>query len=224
MTLANASIVFDLDGTLVETAPDIMRALNFVLAQAALAPATLAEVRSLVGAGSRVLIERASAARGFTHTTTALDALTLAFFAEYERDIAGASTVNPGVVEALESFVAAGARLSVCTNKATGPSNLLLDALGLSRFFQAVVGADLVAHRKPHPDHLKAAVDLSGGDPTRVLLVGDSSADVGAARGLGAKIALYAFGYTDTAPELLGSDAVFTHFADLPNLAIRLLS
>ena len=221
--LSGYTIAFDLDGTLVDTAPDIARALNYVLRGAGLPPAGLDEVRALVGHGSRAAIERATAARGLICSEAELDALTDAWMVEYERDIAGASTVNPGVVAALDRLAGAGANLSVCTNKRTRPSRRLLDAVDLAQYFGAVVGSDAVTNRKPHPDHFIAAIRAVEGDPARAMMVGDSVSDVGAGKAAGAAVVVYAHGYTDTAPELLGADAVFGHFSELPDLVVRIL-
>jgi phosphoglycolate phosphatase len=222
-TLAGCTIAFDLDGTLVETAPDLHRALNHVLAAENLPLATLDQVRAFVGYGARALIARGSALNGVRHEERKLDALTEEFIRVYAADIAARSSVFPGVVAALETLASAGAALCVCTNKLTGLSNQLLDAVGLTPHLGAVVGSDSVRNRKPHADHFIAAVRAARGDPARALMVGDSSTDVGSARAASAPVVVYAHGYTDTAPELLGADAVFSHFDELPGLASRLL-
>jgi phosphoglycolate phosphatase len=223
-SLAGYTIAFDLDGTLVDTAPDLHRALNHVLAAENQPPATLEDVRAFVGQGARALMIRAFAVHGIHHDEAKLTALTEDYVRVYAEDIAAGSTIHPGVEAALDKLAAAGATFCVCTNKRTGLSNQLLGALGLSPRFAAVVGADSVKNHKPHPDHFIAAIRAAKGDPARSLMIGDSSADVGAARAAGAPVALVSFGYTDTAPELLGADAVFTHYDDLPDLAIRLLN
>jgi phosphoglycolate phosphatase len=221
--LAGCTIAFDLDGTLVDTAPDLHRALNHVLAGRRLPPATLEDVRTFVGQGHRALIVRASAVHGVHHDEKTLDALTEDYVRVYASDIAAHSKIFPGVETALAAFAAAGALLCVCTNKRTDLSNQLLSALTLAHPFAAVIGADSVKHRKPHPDHFIAAVRAAKGDPARAIMIGDSINDVATARGANAPVAVYAHGYTDTAPALLGADAVFNHFDDLPDLAVRLL-
>jgi len=222
-TLAGCTIAFDLDGTLVDTAADLHRSLNHVLAAQNLPPASLDDVRAFVGAGHRALIVRASAVHGVHHDEKTLDALTEAYVRVYASDIAAHSKVFPGVEAALRAFAAAGALLCVCTNKRTDLSNQLLAALDIAHYFAAVVGADSVRNRKPHPDHFIAAVRAAGGNPARAMMVGDSINDVGTARAANAPVAIYAHGYTDTAPALLGADAVFNHFEELPDLAFRLL-
>lgn len=222
--LAGCTIAFDLDGTLVETVGDLHTALNHVLVAEGLPPATLADVRGFVGQGARALIIRACGVHGIHHTDARLDELTEAYIAAYARDIATHSIPFPGLVSTLEQLASFGATLCVCTNKRTGLSNQLLDRLGLSHHFAAVVGGDTAPSRKPHPDHFIAAVRAAEGDPARALMIGDSSYDVQSAKAAGAPVAVYAFGYTDTAPDLLGADAVFKHFDELPDLAVRLLN
>jgi phosphoglycolate phosphatase len=127
------------------------------------------------------------------------------------------------VPEVLDALKAAGARLCVCTNKRGFLSVKLLETLGLAHRFAAIVGADQVSNRKPHPDHYVHAIRAAGGDPARSAMVGDSINDVMSAKAAGAPVAVYAHGYTETAPDLLGADAVFKHFTDLPDLLVRLL-
>lgn len=222
-SLSGYTIAFDLDGTLVETAGDIQAALNKVLSAEELTVATLEDVRNFVGHGARALIIRCCAAHGIHHDDARLDQLTEAYIAAYAADIAVHSHAYPGLVEALDNLQDAGAMLCVCTNKRTDLSVQLLTALGLNHYFAAVVGSDRVTNRKPHPDHYLHAILATGGDPSRSAMVGDSINDVLSARAAGAPVVVYAHGYTDTAPDLLGADAVFTHFTDLPDLLIRIL-
>jgi len=222
--LSGYTIVFDLDGTLVDTAPDLHRALNHVMATEGLPPASLQDVRTFVGQGPRALIVRACAVHGVYHDDMKLSAITEAYVRAYASDIAARSTIFPGLIDALDRLTAMGAIFCVCTNKRTDLSNQLLAALGMSRRFAAVLGADSVRNRKPHPDHFIASVRAAGGDPARAMMVGDSSADVGSAKAASAPVAVVSFGYTDTAPELLGADAVLHNYTDLPDLAVRLLN
>ena len=221
--LSGYTIAFDLDGTLVETAGDIHAALNKVLAAEGLPTATLEDIRNFVGQGARALIIRCCAVHGIHHDDARLDQLTEAYLEAYAADIAVHSHAYPGLVEALFRLRDAGAMLCVCTNKRTDLSVQLLIVLGLDHHFAAIVGSDRVTNRKPHPDHYTKAILAAGGDPSRSAMVGDSINDVLSAKAAGAPVAVYADGYTDTAPDLLGADAVFTHFTDLPDLLVRLL-
>ena len=222
--LSGYTIAFDLDGTLVDTVGDIHRALNHVLAQEGAAPAALVDIRNFVGLGARALLIRAFGAQGVHPDDAKLDRLMDLYVETNAADIAGASRPFPGVIDALDHLTGVGATLCVCTNKRTDLSVQLLTALAMHDRFAAIIGGDAPKNRKPHPDHYLHAIRAAGGDPTRSAMVGDSIYDVQAAKAAGAPVAVYAFGYTDTAPELLGADAVFTHFTDLPDLLIRLLS
>lgn len=221
--LSGYTIAFDLDGTLAETAGDMHTALNKVLRAEGMPPATLKDVRNFVGAGARALIVRAFAVHSVFPDESRLDHLTEDYIAAYATDLATHSAPYPGLVDALQQLKSFGAGLCVCTNKRTDLSNQLLAHLGLDHHFLAVLGCDGVRNRKPHPDHFIAAIRAADGDPGRSLMIGDSSNDVQSAKAAGAPVAVYAYGYTDTAPELLGADAVFTHYNDLPDLAVRLL-
>jgi len=178
----------------------------------------------MVGQGARVLIERASAAAGVTFGMERLDQLTAAFIEFYRADIARESRPFPGVESALQELAALGAKLAVCTNKRTELSNMLLDALDLGRYFSAVVGADAVTQRKPHPEHYQAAVQRAGGTLRRSIMVGDSAADVGAARAASAPVLAVTFGYCDGGADKLGADALIFRFSEVPPACRRLLA
>src|SRR5690349_2003456 len=150
MTLSGCTIAFDLDGTLADTAPDLHTALNKVLAAEGLPAATLEDVRAFVGQGARTLIIRAFGVHGVYPDERRVDALTEEYIRVYATDISSRSAAWPGVVEVLEKMERWGAKLCVCTNKRTDLSVQLLNALGLSRYFAAVIGADSVKNRKPH--------------------------------------------------------------------------
>jgi phosphoglycolate phosphatase len=222
--LADATIVFDLDGTLVDTAPDLVRALNQTLDLEGLPRVKPEIVRGLVGQGARTLIERGAKLAGVSFSPQRLDQLTDAFIDFYRADIARDSRPFPGVGEALSALAALGAKLAVCTNKRTALSVQLLDALELTTRFSAIVGADAVANRKPHPDHYRAAVAQAGGVVRRSLMVGDTAADVAAARGAGAPVVVVAFGYCHGGAEKLGADVLLHRFSDLAPVSRRLLA
>lgn len=220
---ADATIVFDLDGTLVDTAPDLVRALNETLDLEGLPRAQLAVVRNLVGQGARRLIERAAGLSGVSFSAERLDQLTKAFIDIYRTDIARDSVPFPGVPEALDGLASVGAKLAVCTNKRTDLSLQLLEALGMGERFSAVVGADSVANRKPHAEHYRAAVDRAGGHLRRSMMVGDTAADAAAAKSAGAPVVLVRFGYAEEAVEKLGADALIDHYSELIGACRRLL-
>jgi len=221
---ADTTIVFDLDGTLVDTAPDLVRALNETMDLEGLPRTRLETVRLMVGQGARVLIERASALSGATFSRERLDQLTKAFIEFYRQDIARESLPFPGCLDALDELAGLGAKLSVCTNKRTDLSQQLLDALGMTARFSAIVGADAVTDRKPHPDHFRAGVTRAGGLVHRAIMVGDTAADVGSARAAGAPAIAVSFGYCDGGADSLGADLVIDRFSELTSACRRLLA
>lgn len=221
--LEGVTVVFDLDGTLVDSAPDLMRALNVILAREGLPPAAPGTVRRMVGRGARVLIERAAERHGVVWNEAKLVRLTEDFVDVYAADIAGASRPFPHIVDALDALAAAGARLSVCTNKRTGLSRQLLDALALTARFDAIVGADAVPERKPAPGHFIAAVEAAGGQVDRAVMVGDADPDVLSAQGAGAPVIVYRGGYCEKDVDTLGADVLISEFTELPPAVRRLV-
>ena len=210
------AVVFDLDGTLVDTAPDLQAHVNAVLSELGCPELELADVRRLVGDGARTLLRRGLEASGGVPEDVDLDLLYRRFLERYTADPARRSTVNEGVVPVLRSLAARAVRLGVCTNKAQAPSDRLLRALGLDRFFEAVVGGDAVPAKKPAAGHLAAVLARLGAPPARAVMVGDSGHDVAAARALGVPCILVSFGYTPVPARALGADRVIDGFRDLP--------
>lgn len=220
--LAGWTIAFDLDGTLVDTAPDLLRALDAVMDLEGLQRPPANALRGMVGHGARALIEQATARIGVRLEPARLDAATATFIEIYRSDIAAQSRPFPGVEAALADLAAAGATLAVCTNKRTDLSQELLDALDLSKRFAAIVGADAVTQRKPHPDHYRATIARAGGEVRRSVMVGDTAADVESAQGAGAPCVVVRFGYTGAAPESLGAEALIDHYDELGATLARL--
>lgn len=211
--LKGACIAFDLDGTLVDTAPDLVRALNTAVTPAGLAPVPLNAVRGMIGRGARALIQKAYEREARTLDDEALQARLDVFMDTYRAGLADESRPFPHVVETLDSLLEAGARLSVCTNKTTALATPLLEALGLASRFERIIGADLAPEKKPHPSHLIAAF---GCEPEGFsALVGDSGPDVGAARAAGAFAAVYVHGYSEKPADALGADRLFSCFSEL---------
>jgi phosphoglycolate phosphatase len=222
--LADATIVFDLDGTLVDTAADILHALNRTLDLEGLPHVKLQAVRTFIGQGARVTLERAAALYGVNYSNEKLDELTRGLVEFYRADIARESKPFPGVIDALDQLAALGAKFSVCTNKRTELSVQLLDALNLSNRFSAIVGANAVTNKKPHPDHYRAAVERAGGVVRRSVMVGDTAADIAAARAAGAPVIVVRFGYCDGGADSLGADVVLDRYSDLAPICRRLLT
>jgi phosphoglycolate phosphatase len=221
--LQGATIAFDLDGTLVDTAPDLIGTLNVLLAQEGLPPLPLSEARPFIGRGAKWMIERGFQAAGATLEEARAPELFDRFIAHYLDHIADESRPFPGVETALDAMKAEGARLAVCTNKRTDLSLALLDALDLTRRFDAVIGADATPACKPDPRHLTTAVAAAGGSMDRAILVGDAGTDAGAARAAGAPLILVSFGYTEIPARDLAPDLLIDHFDQLADGCALLL-
>lgn len=224
MRLDGATIAFDLDGTLVETAPDLIGSLNVVLGERGLPAVPVAAARSLVGGGARALIQRGFTLAGEPLDEAEVPGLVARFIVVYRGRIASESRPFEGMEAALDTLAAAGATLAVCTNKPTDLSLLLLEALGLRARFAAVVGGDRAPKPKPDASHLLLAIAEAGGDPDRAVMVGDSRADAGAAQAARVPCILFPFGYTDTPAEELGAEMVVQSYAELPAAVERLLA
>lgn len=218
-------IVFDLDGTLIDTAPDLLDSLNHSLAESALAAVDEAGFRRFVGQGGRVMIERAHIAQQKSLGVEEHDRLLKLFIDHYALNIPGKSRPYPGVVEAIARFEKAGYLLAICTNKYEGHSKALIDALGLTKHFAAIAGQDTFAFRKPDPRHLTETIRLACGDPDRALMVGDSQTDIDTAKAAGIPVVAVDFGYTDRHVREFEPSAVISHFDALTlELAERLIA
>ena len=220
--LNGVTVVFDLDGTLVDTAPDLVGTLNVLLAEEGIATLPLAEARGLIGQGARALIAKGFAAAGRPLDAARLDGLFEGFIVHYRAHLADASRPFPGAEDTLDVLEAAGAILCVCTNKRTDLSVALLKALDLDGYFRSVVGADAAPAPKPDARHLLTAIAAAGGDPARAIMVGDSGSDAGAAKAAGTPLVLVTFGYTETPVETLGADVLIDSFSALPDACLKL--
>lgn len=220
--LDGAVVAFDLDGTLVDTAPDLIGALNTLLAEEQLPQVPTASARHLVGRGARFLIERAFSEAGQPLHPDQGPVLVDRFIAAYLARIAQESVIFDGLEAALDLLSGAGARLAVCTNKRTDLSVALLDALGLTRRFEAVIGSDLAA-QKPDPSLLFLAIERAGGTPARALFVGDSVVDLATARAAKVPVVGVSFGYSEEPLRAADFDALIHSYVDLPAVAARLL-
>ena len=215
------TIVFDLDGTLVDTAPDLAASLNHALRVLGRPGVPPASVRSMVGRGARALLERGLAATGGA-TPDLIERGIGPFLEFYAAHIADESRPFSDVEPALAALAAAGARLAVCTNKPVALARALIDALGWARRFAAVLGADSLAVRKPDPGHLLGTIAAAGGDPARAVFVGDSETDARTAAAAGVPLVLVRHGYSDTPLETLGAEAVIDGFGALPGALARI--
>jgi phosphoglycolate phosphatase len=210
------TVVFDLDGTLVDTAPDLVSTLNTIFAREGLPPVAYETARNMVGGGARLMIERGLAADGRNLPVSEVDRLVRDFIVHYADHIADVSRPFEGVEAALDEFARLGWRLAVCTNKLEWLSLRLLDVLGLSGRFAAICGADTFGVPKPNPAILRGTIDRAGGRPERAVMVGDSGTDIATARAARIPVVAVNFGYTETPVAQLGADRVISRFADLP--------
>jgi phosphoglycolate phosphatase len=218
------TIVFDLDGTLVDTAPDLISALNFILDREGLPAVPLASARNMIGAGARKLIERGLELEGRTASVEDITRLTADFIDYYADHIADASRPFDGLERALDDLTARGYRLAVCTNKLEWLSKRLLDALQLSPRFAAICGADTFGVSKPDPAILRQTVARAGGNLAATIMVGDAGTDIGVARRAGVPVIGVTFGYTDVPIADLKPDRLITHMHDLPAAVEALLT
>lgn len=224
MTIATA--VFDLDGTLVDTAPDLLATLDHVLTASGFPkPHEPADI-GIIGRGSRAMIEQALEPHGVAPDDPRIDPMHRFFLAHYEANIAVRSRPYPGMTEALDRLAEAGVRLAVCTNKLEGLSRELLGALGLTGRFAAIVGADTLGVRKPDAGHVLGAIARAGGDPARAVMVGDSRFDIEGGRNAGVPVIAFDFGYSETPVHVFQPQRVISHYDDLwdavaPYLGLR---
>lgn len=220
--LTGWTIAWDLDGTLVDSAPDLVRALNLVLAEEGLPPAPIQEARDFVGHGAKALLNRAMSAAGRPDLADEkLDELTERFIVHYAKDIAGDTRFFPGILDAIETLAGHGAIHAVCTNKRTSLSIQLLDLLGESHRFAAIFGADSASKKKPDPAHLFEAVAAAKGNAGKIIMVGDSRTDSGAARGAGAPFILVSFGYPAEALDGIPHDVLAHSAQDIAAACFR---
>jgi phosphoglycolate phosphatase len=216
-------VVFDLDGTLVDTAPDLINALNFVLEREGLPPVPLHSARNMIGAGARRLIERGLELEGRTASLEDITRLTSDFIDYYAAHIADHSRPFDGLESALDDLAAIGYRFAVCTNKLEWLSKLLLEQLGLSSRFAAICGADTFGVSKPDPAILRQTVARAGGELSSAIMVGDAGPDIGVARRAGIPVIGVAFGYAEVPIAELKPDRLIDHMRELPEAVQRLM-
>lgn len=209
------ALVFDLDGTLIHSAPDIHRVANLVLAGEGLPPLSYETVKGFIGSGVRVLVERMLAHLAPPDASTRVDRMTTAFIDLYEDDF-DLTTLFHGVPEALQQLAAAGHPMAICTNKPEGPARAVLQHFGLLTHFPVVIGGDTLPLRKPDPAPLHRA--MSGLGVTRCLFIGDSEVDAATALAAQTPLILYTQGYRHSAPHLMGATALFDDFIAFPAL------
>ena len=215
-----ATIIFDLDGTLVDTAPDLIDALNVILGREGLPIVPYDEARALIGHGTRRMFERGLAVAG--RPATDIERMFGDFVTYYSEHIADRSRPFPGVEAVLDMLAGRGCAFAVCTNKLEWLSVRLLKSLGLAGRFAAICGQDTFGVQKPHPEALLGTLRRAGGRPDRAVMVGDSQTDIATARAALMPIVAVDFGYTDVPVRELGPDKIISHYSYLPD-AIEVL-
>lgn len=213
--MASPTIVFDLDGTLVDTAPDLIATLNVIFKREGWPAVPYDVARTQIGGGARMMIARAIAAEGVAAGPERLEKLFADFIAYYTEHIADRSRPFPGLTEALDDLAARGFRLAVCTNKLEQLSVLLLKQLNLANRFAFICGQNTFGSQKPDPEVLRRTITAAGGDQTCAIMVGDSNTDIRTARAAGVPVIAVDFGYTDRPISEFRPDRIISHFAQL---------
>ncbi|WP_371345467.1 HAD-IA family hydrolase [Ancylobacter sp. IITR112] len=219
-----AVIAFDLDGTLVDTAPDLLDTLDIVLDEAGAARLPREDTRKMIGAGAKALVNRGLTAAGISVSPPEFDALYQRFLDHYAAHIADSSVPFPGLIAALDELSARGHVLAVCTNKLEYLSRLLLDRLALSDRFAVIAGSDTFPVYKPDAGHLLGTIERAGGVHSRAIMVGDSMTDVLTAKNAGVPSIVVPFGYTEIPAQELGGDVFIDHYDRLVDTVEQLLS
>jgi len=210
------TIVFDLDGTLIDTAPDLIDTLNVVFAREGLPALPYQAARNLIGGGAKAMIARGLALNRAAVIPAKLESMFADFLAHYAEHIADRSRPFPGLTDALDALAADGRRLAVCTNKLERLSRQLLGEFKLLGRFAAVCGQDTFGVQKPDPEMLRRTIAAAGGDPRRAIMVGDSATDIRTARAAGVPVIAVDFGYSEVPVSEFAPDRVIGHFKQLP--------
>jgi phosphoglycolate phosphatase len=216
MRLARTAVVFDLDGTIVDTAPDLTAALNAALGRHGRPGVAADVIRAMIGDGARKLVVRGFEATGGLPGDAAVADAVAYFLDYYEQNVSASSRVFPGLLSTLSTLRAAGCVFGVCTNKFERYSRKLLADLGILDRFAAIVGGDTLNVRKPDPLHILATLQRMGAGLEAAVMVGDSTNDVRAARAAGVPVVAVSFGYTAVPARDLGADRVIDSLSELP--------
>jgi phosphoglycolate phosphatase len=213
--MTKPTLVFDLDGTLADTAPDLLSSLNHCLALEGIEPVDAATLKSYVGHGARVMLERAFSARRRPLPIEKLDRLQAVFFEHYSAEMPGKTALYPGVMRVMDEFANHGCVLAICTNKLESMSVRLLEGLGIAGRFGAICGGDTFAYRKPDPRHLFETIAKAGGATDRSVLIGDSRTDIDTAKAAGIPVIAVDFGYSDRHVREFEPSRIISHFDEV---------
>ena len=218
-----AVLLFDLDGTLADTNPDLHAAMNHILGQHGLAPLPQDKVRHLIGGGAAMILQRGFSEHGVTLSDADMAAATEEFVLWYDQNIDHGTCIFDNLMPILDRARAQNIKMGVVTNKREGLAAKLLFRLNLQGYFDVLVGGDTLATRKPEPEMVHTAMTRLGGTPHNTVLLGDSEADTEAARAAGVKCVCVSFGYRRIPLDELGADATIDDYADLPDTLDHLM-
>jgi phosphoglycolate phosphatase len=221
--MVGPTVVLDLDGTLVDSAPDLVATLNIIFARTGLPPVAYDAARNMVGGGARALIVRGLKAEGRTLDVIEIDRMVSDFIDHYAAHIADQSRPFPGLETALDTLAARGCRLAVCTNKLEWLAVRLLDAFELSKRFATICGGDTFGLQKPNPEMLRRTIARAGGDADSTVMVGDSLTDITTAHAAGVPVVAVDYGYTERPVTEMGADRVIGALSALPGAVFDLL-
>lgn len=214
--MATPTVVFDLDGTLIDTAPDLVQTLNVIFAREGLVPLPFEAGRNLVGGGAKAMIVRALEAERRVFPPARIERMFEEFIAHYRDHVAESSRPFPGLADALDALAARNCRLAVCTNKLEDLSVLLLDRFGLADRFVAICGQDTFGIQKPDPEILRRTVAAACGTLQQAIMIGDSITDIHTARATGIPVIAVEFGYSESPITEFDPDGTISHFSQLP--------
>ena len=209
------ALIFDLDGTLIDSAPDVCASVNRVMKTLGRRELSIAEAKDMVGWGGRVLMEKALALTGDAGTPEDIGRALDDFLITYAEHPADHTTVFPGVIDALKGFRAAGVKMAICTNKPTATTPPVISAMGLEGFFDVISCGDAVPHKKPDGRHVLLCAEQLGVAPEAAVMIGDSENDIDAAIDAGIRSVCVSFGYAHVPLDEIGADALIDHFDDL---------
>jgi phosphoglycolate phosphatase len=216
------ALIFDLDGTLIDSLPDVRASVNCVLTASGRRELTIPETKDFVGWGGRVLVEKALALTGEEGTIEEIDRTLKEFLVYYAAHRSDHTEVFPGVPDILEEFKSNGIKMGICTNKPTATTSTVLEALGLDGFFQVISCGDAVPHSKPDGRHVSLVAEQMGATCETAVMIGDSENDILAAIDAGVRSVAVSFGYTHLPVDELGADAVIDRFEDLPEALVKI--
>ncbi len=215
-------VVFDLDGTLVDSAPDLIDTLNVIIAREGLAPVPLAIGRKFVGRGGKIMLRRGLEAGGVQVSDARLDEMFAAFLAYYDDHLTVKTRFYPGVEAALDRLHGAGYGFAICTNKIETPAKKLIEELGATARFRAICGQDTFSVFKPNPAALRLTIERAGGDPARAIMVGDTETDILTAKAASLPVIAVDFGYAPEPIASLNPDIIISHFDDLDTAVVAM--